>query len=161
MGVLQVNDEGVFRLEVPVKVKKLDPRAIIPQYHSKDACAFDLHALVPEGEKVFIKPGTQKVVHSGLAFAIPSGYELRVSPRSGMSFKKGISIRNSPGIVDADYRGELMVILVNGGFEDLMISHGDRIAQIKLSLAPRAIFEEVDELDETERGEKGIGSTGK
>jgi dUTP pyrophosphatase len=92
--------------------------------------------------------------------AIPMGYELRVSPRSGQAFKHQISIRNSPGIVDADYRGEIKVSFVNNSDQVFIINPGDRICQVKLSMAPRAVFKEVEELDETDRGTGGFGSTG-
>lgn len=147
-------------MNVPLPVKKLNPRAIIPEYHTADAVAFDAPACLPEGEEMVVMPGEQVLIPTGLAFAIPKGFELRVSPRSGQAAKKAISIRNSPGIIDPDYRGELMIIFVNNAKEPFPIKHGDRVAQIKLSLAPRAEFVEVEELPETERGEGGFGSTG-
>ncbi len=150
-----------YKNEVPVKVKKLDPRATIPQYHTEGAVAFDMHAIVDEGQVIRVPAHSQKNLSTGLAMAIPKGYELRVSPRSGQSFKNQISIRNSPGIVDSDYRGEIKVSFVNNADTDFIINPGDRICQVKLSLAPRAVFEEVEELDETERGEGGFGSTGR
>jgi len=149
-----------YKNEVPVKVKKLDPRAIIPKYHTDGAVAFDMHAIVDEGQILRVSANSQKNLNTGLAMAIPKGYELRVSPRSGQAFKHQISIRNSPGIVDSDYRGEIMVSFVNNGDTDFIINPGDRICQVKLSLAPRAVFEEVEDLDETERGSGGFGSTG-
>lgn len=146
---------------VPVKVKKLDPRATIPQYHTDGAAAFDIHAIVDEGQIIRVEPHSQKNLSTGLAMAIPKGYELRVSPRSGQAFKHEISIRNSPGIIDSDYRGEIKVSFVNNSKVPFIINHGDRICQVKLSLAPRAVFEEVDKLDETKRAEGGFGSTGR
>jgi len=146
--------------QVPVKVKKLDPRAIIPQYHTDGACAFDMHAIVDCEQVIRVEPHSQKILSTGIAMAIPMGYELRVSPRSGQAFKHQISIRNSPGIVDADYRGEIKVSFVNNADTPFIIHPGDRICQVKLSMAPRAVFEEVDDLDKTERGEGGFGSTG-
>lgn len=145
---------------IPVRVKKLDPRATIPQYHTDGAVAFDMHAIVDEGQVIRVEPHSQKNLSTGLAMAIPMGYELRVSPRSGQAFKSEISIRNSPGIVDADYRGEIMVCFVNNSDNVFVINPGDRICQVKLSMAPRAVFKEVEELDETDRGEDGFGSTG-
>ncbi|GAG30340.1 unnamed protein product, partial [marine sediment metagenome] len=144
-----------------VKVKKLDPRAIIPKYQSEGAAAFDMHALVDEGQVITVNPHSQENLSTGIAMAIPQGYELRVSPRSGHSFKHMISIRNSPGIIDSDYRGEIKVAFVNNSDNIFVINPGDRICQVKLSLAPRAIFEEVEDLEETERGSGGFGSTGK
>jgi dUTP pyrophosphatase len=132
-----------FKSGVPVKVKKLDPKAIIPKYHSAGAVAFDIHAIVEDGQVIRVEANSQKNLSTGLAFAIPQGYELRVSPRSGQAFR------------------EVKVSFVNNADTDFIINPGDRICQVKLSLAPRAIFEEVEELDETERGEGGFGSTGK
>lgn len=146
---------------VPVKVKKLDPRATIPQYHTDGAVAFDMHAIVDEGQVIRVESHSQKNLSTGLAMAIPQGYELRVSPRSGQAFKHEISIRNSPGIVDADYSGEIMVAFVNNSDKVFIINPGDRICQIKLSMAPRAVFEEVEELEKTDRGDGGFGSTGR
>ena len=146
---------------VPVKVKKVDPRATIPQYHSEGAAAFDMHAIIDEGQVIRVEPHSQKNLPTGLAMAIPMGYELRVSPRSGMAFKHQISIRNSPGIVDSDYIGQIMVCFVNNSDKVFIINPGDRICQVKLSMAPRAVFKEVEELEETERGENGFGSTGR
>ena len=145
---------------VPVKVKKLDTRAIIPHYHTEGAVAFDIHAILDEGQIIRVLAHSQRNLNTGLAMAIPKGYELRVSPRSGQAFKNQISIRNSPGIIDNDFRGEIMVSFVNNGDKDFIINPGDRIAQVKLSLAPRAVFEEVKELEKTERGDGGFGSTG-
>jgi len=146
--------------QVPVKVKKLDARAIIPQYHTDGAVAFDMHAIVDEGQVIRVEANSQKNLSTGLAMAIPRGYELRVSPRSGQSFKHQISIRNSPGVIDSDYRGEIKVSFVNNSDQIFIINPGDRICQVKLSLAPRAVFEEVNELDDTKRGSGGFGSTG-
>ncbi len=148
------------KYNVLIRVKKLDPRAIIPKYHTEGAVAFDLHAIVEKEEVIRVKAHSQKNLSTGLAMAIPQGYELRVSPRSGQSFKHQISIRNSPGIIDSDYRGEIMVSFVNNGDNDFIINPEDRICQVKLSMAPRAIFKEVKELDVTKRGLGGFGSTG-
>ncbi len=147
--------------QVPVKVKRLDPRATIPKYHTDGAVAFDMHAIVDEEQVIRVEAHSQKILSTGLAMAIPVGYELRVSPRSGQAFKHQISIRNSPGIIDADYRGEIKVSFVNNADTDFIISPGDRICQVKLSMAPRAVFTEVEELDGTNRGEGGFGSTGR
>ncbi len=146
---------------VPVKVKKLDPRATIPQYHTEGAAAFDMHAIVDEGQVIRVEPHSQENLSTGLAMAIPMGYELRVSPRSGQAFKHEISIRNSPGIVDFGYTGEIKISFVNNGDKVFIINPGDRICQVKLSMAPMAVFREVEELEKTERGDGGFGSTGK
>lgn len=158
---LKVNDNFEFNLDVPVKVKKLNERAIIPKYQTEGAAAFDVHALIEEGQVVRVSAHSQKIIHTGLAMAIPKGYELRVSPRSGQSAKYEISIRNSPGIIDSDYTKEIMIIFVNNADKDFIVNHGDRVAQIKLSFVPRAVFEEVEEIEETERGDGCCSSTGK
>ena len=149
------------RYLVPVKVKKLDARATIPKYHTEGAAAFDMCAVVDEGKNIIVAPHSQEILSTGLSMAIPQGYELRISPRSGQAAHHRISIRNSPGIIDADYRGEIKIIFVNNSDDIFTINTGDRICQVKLSMAPRALFEEVDELPETDRGAGGFGSTGK
>ena len=143
-----------------VKFKKLHPDAVPPKYYSDGAVAFDMHPLITEGEVIRVPPHTQKIIPTGIAFSIPDGFELRVSPRSGQSAKEQISIRNSPGIIDSDYRGELMVIFVNNKETYHIITKDQRVCQVKLSRAYHANFIEVDDLDETERGEGRFGSTG-
>ena len=143
-----------------VPFKKLHPDAVGPKYYSEGAAAFDLHPLILEGDVVRVPPHSQKIVRTGLAFQVPDGYELRISPRSGQSAKEQISIRNSPGIIDSDYRGEIMVIFVNNKDTTHVITKDQRICQVKLSKAYVAGFEEVDELDETKRGDGRFGSTG-
>tara|TARA_Y100000310_G_C20700461_1_gene829271 strand:+ start:6128 stop:6667 length:540 start_codon:yes stop_codon:yes gene_type:complete len=147
-----------FQCDIPVKFKKIRPDAIAPKYYSEGAVAFDV--CYCGDEEVVVQAGGQEILPTGLAFSIPSGFELRISPRSGDSAKRNISIRNSPGILDSDYRGELFIAYVNNNGHMVHVKPGLRIAQVKLSLAPKAIFEEVDELDETERGEGKFGSTG-
>ena len=107
-----------------------------------------------------IAPGQRGLVGTGLAFAIPEGYEIQVRPRSGLALKKGISIPNTPGTIDSDYRGELKVILINHGEDDFIIDRGDRIAQIVVAPVQRGTLVEVTDLDETQRGSGGFGSTG-
>lgn len=143
-----------------VSFKKLHPDAVAPKYYSKGAVAFDMHPLITDGDVIRIPPHSQKIVPTGIAFSVPNGFELRVSPRSGQSAKEQISIRNSPGILDSDYRGELMVIFVNNKDTDHIITKDQRVCQVKLSRAYHADFQEVEELDETERGEGKFGSTG-
>jgi len=111
-------------------------------------------------EDVTLAPGARHAVATGLAVAIPPGYEIQVRPRSGLALKHGITVPNTPGTIDSDYRGELKVILINLGAEDFAIRRGDRIAQLVLSPVVRASWLKVDELDETQRGEGGFGSTG-
>jgi len=143
-----------------VPFKKLHPDAVGPKYYSEGAVAFDLHPLITDGDVIRVDPHSQKIVRTGLAFSVPDGFELRISPRSGQSAKEQISIRNSPGIIDSDYRGEIMVIFVNNKDTTHVITKDQRVCQVKLSKAYIAGFEEVDELDETKRGEGRFGSTG-
>ncbi len=148
------------RYHRPVKFKKLHPDAVAPKYYSDGAVAFDLHPLITDGEVIRVPPNSQKIIPTGIAFSVPDGFELRISPRSGQSAKQQISIRNSPGIIDSDYRGEIMVIFVNNKDDIHIITKDQRVCQVKLSKAYRADFIEVDDLDETERGEGRFGSTG-
>ncbi|MGE4399985.1 MAG: dUTP diphosphatase [Campylobacterales bacterium] len=140
-----------------VKVKILNPDAIIPKYQTEEAAGFDLHSV----EEKIIKAGERDVVKTGLAIALPKGYELQVRPRSGLALKNGITVLNTPGTVDSDYRGELMVILLNTSKEGFAIKKGERIAQAVIKEILQADFAVVDELDSTERGTGGFGSTGK
>ncbi len=140
-----------------VKVKILNPDAIIPKYQTEEAAGFDLHSV----DEKTIKAGERDVVKTGLAVALPKGYELQVRPRSGLALKNGITVLNTPGTVDSDYRGELMVILLNTSGEDFIIKKNDRIAQAVIKEILQADFAVVDELDSTERGSGGFGSTGK
>ena len=158
--------ETINRLNVRTKLnrhvpfKKLHPDAVAPKYYSDGAAAFDLHPLITEGDVIRVAPYSQKIIKTGIAFSVPDGFELRISPRSGQSAKEQISIRNSPGIIDSDYRGEIMVIFVNNKDTVHIITKDQRVCQVKLSKAYHADFEEVDSLDETERGDGRFGSTG-
>ncbi len=142
-----------------LKVKLLDHfQTEFPQYESSLASGFDIRACMEE--PMTIKSGERGLVPTGLSFALPEGYELQVRPRSGLALKKGISVPNSPGTIDADYRGELKIILINHGTEDFEIAPGDRVAQVVMAPVVQAEFDIVTELDETPRGEDGFGSTG-
>ena len=143
---------------VKVQVKKLKEEATIPFYAKEGDAGFDLRACIKES--VTIKPGETKIIPTGLAMAIPFGYEVQVRPRSGMSAKTKIRIGNSPGTIDSGYRGEIGVIVDNIGDTDYTINHEDRIAQGVLNKVPTADFELVEELSETDRGTGGFGSTG-
>ncbi|MCI4400334.1 MAG: dUTP diphosphatase [Campylobacteraceae bacterium] len=143
--------------KLDVKVKILSADAVIPKYQTSEAAGFDLHSV----DEKTIKAGERDVVKTGLAVTLPNGYELQVRPRSGLALKNGITVLNTPGTVDSDYRGELMVILLNTSKEDFVIKKGDRIAQAVIKEILQADFAVVDELDSTERGSKGFGSTGK
>lgn len=132
----------------------------LPAYESAQAAGMDLRAAVPEDEPLVLRPGSRFPVPTGLAFALPPGFEGQVRPRSGLAFKSGVTCLNSPGTVDADYRGEVKVILINHGEEDFTIRRGDRIAQLIVAPVVQAQWAEVESLDETARGAGGFGSTG-
>lgn len=132
----------------------------LPAYESAQAAGMDLRAAVPEDEPLVLRPGSRFPVPTGLAFALPPGFEGQVRPRSGLAFKSGITCLNSPGTVDADYRGEVKVILINHGEEDFTIRRGDRIAQLIVAPVVQAQWAEVESLDDTARGAGGFGSTG-
>lgn len=145
--------------DVPVLVKRLPHGAglDLPAYATDGAAGMD----VVSAEDVTIAPGGRHAVATGLAMAIPPGFEIQVRPRSGLALKHGITVPNSPGTIDSDYRGELKVILINHGAEPFAIRRGDRVAQLVLAPVTRAAWlETTEELDETARGSGGFGSTG-
>lgn len=143
-------------IDIPVKRLESAGDLPLPSYETSGSAGMDVRA----AEEAVIAPANRALVGTGFAFAIPAGYEIQVRPRSGLALKKGVSIPNTPGTIDSDYRGELKVILINHGTEDFMIQRGDRIAQIIVAPVQRAILMEVADLDETERGSGGFGSTG-
>lgn len=150
---------------IKVLVKKLshyDESFPLPSYESKGAAGADVRASLGLGESLLIKPGERVLVPTGLSMEIPFGFEIQVRPRSGLSFKTGLMVLNSPGTVDSDYRGEVKIILGNLGKNDEVINHGDRVAQLVLAPVTQAhyIVSESD-LSETARGTGGFGSTGK
>lgn len=145
-------------MTAPVSVKLLDPRAKVPAYGSADAAGADLYALA-DGP-VTIAPGETVLIHTGLALAIPKGYVGLVYARSGLATKQGLAPANKVGVIDADYRGELMVSLHNHSGETRTVSSGDRIAQLVIAPYLTAAFEVAEELDDTVRGVGGFGSTG-
>ncbi len=130
----------------------------LPSYESKFAAGMDLRAAVEED--VVLKPGERALIATGLQMALPEGYEAQIRPRSGLAYRNGITMLNTPGTIDADYRGELKVLAINHGEEAFTIRHGDRIAQMVIAPIQQMFVEEVDELPETERGAGGFGSTG-
>jgi len=132
----------------------------LPAYESAHAAGMDLRAAVPEDAPLTLRPGDRHAVPTGLAVAIPPGFEGQVRPRSGLALKSGVTCLNSPGTVDADYRGEVKVILINLGPENFIVRRGDRIAQLLISPVVQAAWRETDALDETARGAGGFGSTG-
>ena len=143
---------------IPIPVKRLPHFAglELPAYATDGAAGMDVLA----AEDVTLAPGARHAVATGLAVAIPHGYEIQVRPRSGLALKHGITVANAPGTIDSDYRGELKVILINHGHENFAIRRGDRVAQLVLAPVTRGNWLPVEELDETARGEGGFGSTG-
>ena len=137
-----------------------NPDLPLPAYETNGAAGMDLRAAVPDHEPLVLKPGARAMVPTGLAFAVPRGFEAQVRPRSGLAAKAGVTCLNTPGTVDSDYRGEVKVILINLGEEDFTIRRGDRIAQLIIAPFARASWSEVGSLDETGRGAGGFGSTG-
>lgn len=147
-------------MNIKVQVKRLEhgKDLPLPKYMSDHAAGMDLYAAVTE--EVIIESGGWKLVPTGLAIALPEGYEAQVRPRSGLALKQGVSVLNTPGTVDADYRGEVGVILMNHSKQNLTIKRGDRIAQMIVNKIERIEFEEVSDLSVTDRGAGGFGHTG-
>ena len=143
--------------KIQLKIK-LEEGAVMPEYQTEHAAGFDVNAFVKD--PVILKPGERQLIPTGLKMAIPPGYEIQVRPRSGLAIKQGISIVNSPGTVDADYRGDIGIIIINHGQEDFIVNPKDRIAQLIINKVEHPEILQVEELDETERGEGGFGSTG-
>ena len=142
-----------------VNIKKLNENAKIPTYGTDYAAGADLYAC--SDEKISFEPGETKLIKTGIAMEVPTGYAALIYARSGLASKKGLAPANKVGVVDSDYRGEIMVALHNHSDEVREIENGERIAQIVIAPYIKAIFEEVDNLDETKRGHNGFGSTGK
>jgi len=141
-----------------VKVSRIDPSVPLPQYESEGAAGMDLRAFL-DGD-VSIPPLGRAKIPTGLRLEIPEGFEAQVRPRSGLAVKYGVTVLNSPGTIDSDYRGDVDVILVNLGAEAFSVKNGDRIAQLVIAAVTRAVLEEADALSRTERGAGGFGSTG-
>lgn len=145
----------------PVRLKKLDPRAVAPAYQTPGAAGLDLAACLPaDTPHIRLEPGRIARVPTGWAIAIPEGFEGQVRPRSGLASRLGVTVPNAPGTIDSDYRGELLVALINLGPEAYLIEHAARIAQLVIAPVVRAALVVVDELDATPRGAGGFGSTG-
>ncbi len=145
---------------VVLKVKRLDnnPDLPLPSYESGGSSGLDLRAAVVK--KVTLRPGEIMLIPTGLSISLPKGYEAQIRPRSGLALRYGLGLVNSPGTIDADYRGEVGVIAINWGKKPLTIRRGERIAQVVISKVSRARVEEVDELDATKRGKGGFGHSG-
>lgn len=145
---------------VRLAVKKLHEGATLPGYQTAGAAGMDIHACLPDAP-LTLHPGAIAVVPTGLALAIPAGFEGQVRPRSGLSTKHGLSVPNAPGTIDSDYRGELRIALINHGRDAFTVTHGMRIVQLVIAPVVRASVELVADLDETARGGGGFGSTGR
>ncbi len=144
---------------VRVLIKKLDPKVAIPSYKTKGASGMDLMAFVRE--KIVIKPQTSALIPTGLSVAFSEDYEIQLRPRSGLAAKNNISVLNTPGTIDSDYRGELKIIIFNHSKHDFVVNNNDRVAQMVLTPIAKMELEEANELPKTLRGEGGFGSTGK
>jgi dUTP pyrophosphatase len=134
---------------------------MLPAYQSAHAAGLDLHAAVPEDSPVILSPGQRALVPTGISMALPEGYEAQVRPRSGLASKHGITVLNAPGTIDADYRGEISVLLINHGDAPFAIRRGERIAQMVIASVLRAELVPTISLSSTERGGGGFGSTGR
>ena len=132
----------------------------LPDYETPQSAGMDLAAALDEGEELLLAPGARALVPTGIALALPAGFEAQVRPRSGLAIKHGVTVLNSPGTIDADYRGEIKVILINHSPEPFVITRGMRIAQMVIAPVTRARWRLVDDLDATGRGAGGFGSTG-
>jgi dUTP pyrophosphatase len=148
--------------ETEIRVRRLPHGADLPlpAYQSPHAAGMDLLAAVPADAPLVIGPGERALVPTGLAIALPEGTEAQVRPRSGLALRHGITVLNTPGTIDADYRGEIGVIVINLSHESFIVSRGMRVAQLVVQPVLRARIQEVDQLDETFRGSGGFGSTG-
>ena len=146
-------------MSVKIEIRRLDERAALPEYKSELAAGMDMAACLDA--PIEIEPGRIELIPCGFAMALPAGYEAQVRPRSGLAVKHGVTVANAPGTIDADYRGQVMVGLINLGTEPFEIEHGDRIAQMVVAPVARAVINEEKALAETVRGEGGFGSTGR
>jgi len=142
-----------------MKLKMISKSGRMPHYETPQSAGFDIPAYLPEGDMV-IMPGTRALVPTGIFMELPAGYEAQVRARSGLAIKKGIGLVNGIGTIDADYRGEVKVALINWGDEPFTVSDGDRIAQVVINRYEQAEIELTDEISETERGAGGFGHTG-
>ena len=144
---------------VKVLVKKLDPKVQLPSYKTKGSSGMDLMAFIKDPIK--IAPNTSTIIPTGISVSIPSDVEIQIRPRSGLAAKSSISVLNTPGTIDSDYRGELKIILFNHSKKEFVVRNNDRMAQMVLMPVLKIDFEEVDDLPDTLRGSGGFGSTGK
>ena len=144
---------------VKILVKKFDKNIKLPAYKTSGSSGMDLMAYIKN--KITIKPGKTAMIPTGIAVAIPKNYEIQIRPRSGLAAKKGISVLNTPGTVDSDYRGEIKIILINLSRKSFIVKSGDRVAQVIVCPVAKGKLQEVKNLPKTVRGKRGFGSTGK
>ena len=145
---------------VEVRIQRLPHAPGLPEYATAGSAGLDIAAAVAADEPMELAPGARALVPTGLRLAVPEGWEAQIRPRSGLALRHGLTLPNSPGTIDSDYRGELQVIVMNAGSEPVRIERGMKIAQLVLMPVPRVAWRECAELDATERGEGGFGSTG-
>ena len=145
---------------VKVRIQRLPHAPGLPAYATPGSAGLDIAAALAEDEPLELAPGARALVPTGLRLAVPEGWEAQVRPRSGLALSRGLMLPNSPGTIDSDYRGELQIIVMNAGAEPVRIERGMKIAQLVLAPAPRVAWQDCAELDATERGEGGFGSTG-
>ena len=145
---------------VEVRIQRLPHAPGLPEYATAGSAGLDIAAAVAGDEPLELAPGARALVPTGLRLAVPEGWEAQIRPRSGLALRHGLMLPNSPGTIDSDYRGELQIIVLNAGSEPVRIERGMKIAQLVLNPAPRVAWRECAELDATERGEGGFGSTG-
>ena len=148
-------------MQITVAIKRIRPESdlTLPCYMTSHSAGMDLYADL--SADALLQPGSRLLVPTGIAIALPEGYEAQIRPRSGLALKHGISLVNSPGTIDADYRGEIGVILINHGEVPFLLRRGERIAQMVVARFSRVVWEETDELDATQRGAGGFGHTGR
>lgn len=142
-----------------IKIKSINNDISIPSYETNSSAGLDLRAYLPEGS-INLSPKETKLIGTGLYFEIPEGFEVQIRPRSGLALKNGVSVLNSPGTIDADYRGEIKILLINHGSEPFIVEHEMRIAQMIVARYERIEFEVVKSLSDSKRGSGGFGSTG-
>ena len=150
--------EGMESIRVPIKRLRTDRTVLLPQYMTEGASGMDLFACIDSD--IILEPGERRLIPTGVAIAIPEGFEAQVRPRSGLAVRHGIGLVNSPGTIDSDYRGEIAVLLINWGGNSFTVRDGDRIAQMIICRVSRANWQEIDELPETQRQGGGFGHTG-
>ncbi|WP_425043083.1 dUTP diphosphatase [Primorskyibacter sp. S87] len=144
-----------------IREKGADPAVPLPSYETAGSAGADVRANLPDRGSVVLSPGARALIPTGLRVEIPAGYEIQVRPRSGLALKHGVTLPNTPGTIDSDYRGPLGIIVMNAGQDVFEISHGDRIAQLIVAPVVQATFEIGEALSETDRGSDGFGSTGR